>query len=47
MEDKFYTYVSSDEVASELNIKPQHCELFYNYWKLKRKVIILTICLMF
>ena len=38
MEDEFYTYVSSNEVASELDIKPQYCELLYNYWKLKRKV---------
>lgn len=37
MEDEFYTYVSSNEVASELDIKPRYCELFYNYWKLKRK----------
>ena len=38
MEDEFYTYVSPNEVASEFNIKPCRCELFYNYWKLKRKV---------
>jgi len=38
MEDKFYTYVSSNEVATELDINPRYCELLYNYWKLKRKV---------
>lgn len=38
MEDEFYTHVTLEEVATELNMKPQYCELFYNYWKLKRKV---------
>lgn len=41
MEDEFYTHVTLEEVATELNMRPQYCELFYNYWKLKRKVDIL------
>ncbi|XP_065884462.1 protein Jade-1-like isoform X2 [Dysidea avara] len=37
MEEEFYDYVSPSEIATQLHMKPRYCELFYNYWKLKRK----------
>ena len=40
LQEQFYNYASIDDLVEKLKLSPKLGALIYNYWKLKRKVVI-------